>query len=74
MTWAVRLDYQAVHRATARELERKYPGRFVYRTRGIDFLDTKTGNLVELTTQRQVASHMARPGYQNAEYAIYALP
>jgi hypothetical protein len=64
---------QAVHRATRDALEEQFPGRFIYRTRGIDFVDTWTGEMIELTTG-QVASHMARPGYQGASYAHYWLP
>jgi hypothetical protein len=65
---------QAVHRATRDALEEQFPGRFIYRTRGIDFVDTSTGEMIELTTPSQVASHMARPGYRGASYATYWLP
>ncbi|WP_187271814.1 RHS repeat domain-containing protein [Aeromicrobium terrae] len=64
---------QAVHRATARELERNYPGRFVYSTRGPDFLDTTTGKMLELTTPKQVAAHEKRPGYGGVTMCTYEL-
>jgi hypothetical protein len=65
---------QGVHRATRDALDEAFPGRFIYRTRGIDFVDTWTGGMIELTTPGQVASHMARPGYRGASYAPYWLP
>jgi hypothetical protein len=54
---------QAVHRATADALDQAHPGRFIYRTRGIDFVDTTTGEALELTTPGEVGAHLARPGY-----------
>ncbi|MEX2247857.1 MAG: RHS repeat-associated core domain-containing protein [Dehalococcoidia bacterium] len=65
---------QAVHRATAEALKVRYPGRFRYSRRGPDFLDTLTGDLVELTTPGQVAGHMRRPGFEGVNYATYVLP
>jgi RHS repeat-associated protein len=65
---------QAVHRATAQAVEKQYPGRFRYSTRGPDFFDTPTGDLIELTTPGQLPSHAARPGYEAASYATYVLP
>jgi hypothetical protein len=51
-----------------------YPGRFVYNTVGPDFLDTTTGELIELTTPRQVAAHLAKPGYNGVTISTYTLP
>ena len=67
----------AVHRATAAELNARFPGEFQYRTRGMDFADLTTGELIELTTINQVAAHAARPGYPpvgSDQYAFYELP
>lgn len=64
---------QAVHRNTADALEEAYPGRFVYRTRGPDFLDTSTGKLLELTIPGQVGAHLARPGYGGVTMCTYTL-
>lgn len=53
----------AVHRATAAGLERIYPARFDYNaTRSIDFIDKDTGEMVELTTEAGVNSHLQRGG------------
>jgi hypothetical protein len=52
---------QAVHRATAGELERQYPGRFTHHLKGPDFVDGQTGHVIELTTPNQVAAHMGPP-------------
>jgi hypothetical protein len=65
---------QAVHRATDEALSEQYPGRFIYRTLGPDFVDTTNGEMIELTTPGQVASHMIRPGYEGVHYAVYELP
>ncbi|MBC7274912.1 RHS repeat-associated core domain-containing protein [Nocardioides sp.] len=65
---------QAVHRNTAEALEQAYPGRFIYRTRGPDFVDTTTGEMLELTTPGQVGSHLARPGYADVTICTYVLP
>jgi hypothetical protein len=65
---------QAEHRATAGALENRYPGRFEYHGRGVDFTDHWTSTMIELTTASQKASHTARPGYAGASYAIYRLP
>ena len=64
----------AVHNATARVLEIRYPGRFIYNTIGPDFLDTTTKELIELTTPRQAAAHLARPGYGGVTISTYTLP
>jgi len=56
----------AIHRATREALEESHPGRFQYRARGPDFLDTATGREIELTTTKGAAEHAARPGYGNA--------
>ena len=64
---------QAVHRATADALDQAYPGRFIYRTRGIDFVDTTTGEALELTTPGEVAVHEARYGIGVA-MCTYVLP
>ena len=65
---------QAVHRATNQTLEGEYNMRFLYRTRGPDFIDTMTGEQIELTTPEQVGAHMARPGYDGVTYSTYTLP
>ena len=66
---------QAVHRATADALDQAYPGRFIYRTRGIDFVDTTTGEMLELTTPGEVGAHLARPGYGlGVTMCTYVLP
>jgi hypothetical protein len=64
----------AVHKATARLLEVRYPDRFIYKIIGPDFLDTTTGQFIELTTPRQAAVHLARPGYSGVTISTYALP
>ena len=64
---------QAVHRATRDALAQEFPDRFWYRNRGIDFVDKWTGEMIELTTPGQRASHIARPGYAGAGYAHYQL-
>jgi hypothetical protein len=64
----------AVHKATARLLEIRYPNRFIYRIVGPDFLDTTTGKFIELTTPRQTAVHLARPGYSGVTISTYTLP
>ena len=65
---------QSVHRETALALERAFPGRFQYSTRGPDFLDTLTGEVLELTTPGQVSAHLARPGYSDVTMCTYILP
>jgi hypothetical protein len=65
---------QAVHRLTAAALDEAYPGRFLYFTRGPDFVDTETGEKLELTTPGEVASHRARPGYDAVTMCVYILP
>jgi RHS repeat-associated protein len=65
---------QAVHRNTASALEEAFPGRFWYRTRGPDFVDRWTGEMLELTTPGQVGSHLARPGYANVTMCTYVVP
>jgi hypothetical protein len=65
----------AVHNATNASLQNAYPGRFIYNTIGPDFLDTTTGQFVDLTTPGQVAAHVAKGGaYSAAKYATYVLP
>jgi len=64
----------AVHQATAEALEAISPGRFLYQTIGPDFLDTTTGEFVELTTPGQAAAHAARPGYAGVTISTYSLP
>jgi len=64
----------AVHDATADVLVALYPGRFVYNAVGPDFLDTTTGEMIELTTPRQVATHFARPGYGGVTMSTYTFP
>ena len=66
---------QAVHTATAADLNVQFPGRFEYSRIGPDFLHLPTGQLIELTTPGQVASHVAKGGeYATASYATYNLP
>jgi len=65
---------QAVHRGTSASLRKLYEDRFLYSTKGPDFLDTLTGEQIELTTPGQVGAHMARPGYGEMTYSIYTLP
>jgi hypothetical protein len=64
----------AVHKATARLLEMRYPDRSIYKIVGPDFLDTTTGKFIELTTPRQAAVHLARPGYSGVTISTYTLP
>jgi RHS repeat-associated protein len=65
----------AVHNATDTALFNQYGGGFQYNAVGPDFLDTQTGEFIELTTPGQVARHWAKGGaYNNAEYATYVLP
>jgi RHS repeat-associated protein len=62
----------AVHRATATELERLYPGRFAYNLVGPDFYDAIAGESIELTTPGQVSAHVAKGGaYATSKYATY---
>ncbi len=63
---------QAVHRGTAAQLERIHPGRFQYSTRGPDFVDTVTGELIELTTPGSVSRHLERDPWVNI--VTYGLP
>jgi len=63
---------QGAHRATASALEKAYPGRFSYSTRGPDFLDKLTGEVIELTTPGQVGAHAMRDPYTNI--VTYSLP
>ena len=63
---------QAVHNATADSLQQIYGNRFIYSRIGPDFLDTHTGELIELTTPGEVSAHMARPGYRSVNYATYS--
>jgi hypothetical protein len=65
---------QAIHRGTFQALESQFPKRFQYFTKGPDFLDKSTGELIELTTPGQVGAHMARPGYGAMTYSTYTLP
>lgn len=65
---------QAVHRSTAGALDEAFPGRFQYSTRGPDFLDTLTGERLELTTPGQVGAHLRRPGYEGVTMCTYVLP
>ena len=71
---ASRMLGQAAHRLTADALDEAYPGRFLYYTRGPDFVDTETGERLELTTPGQVGSHRARPGYDAITMCLYTLP
>jgi len=62
-----------VHKLVAAKLRDRYGDRFRYRTKGVDFLDTLTGKLIELTTPGQVAGHKRRPDsdYDTCDYATY---
>jgi hypothetical protein len=61
-----------VHKLVADRLRRLYGNRFQYRTIGVDFLDTLTGKLIELTTPGQVGPHKKRGGdYDTCDYATY---
>jgi hypothetical protein len=64
----------AVHESTAASLGELYPGRFLYNRVGPDFIDTTTGEVLELTTPGQVGAHMAKPGYRWVTYSTYSLP
>ena len=59
-------------RATAQALESAHPGRFVYSTRGPDFVDRTTGEIIELTTPGAVGPHLARDWAVNI--VTYILP
>jgi RHS repeat-associated protein len=64
-----------VHKMTAAELAARYGKRFIYHTVGVDFLDTLTGKLIELTTPGQVANHKKKGGdYATCDYARYKFP
>jgi len=63
---------QAVHNATAQALEALYPGRFLYSRVGPDFIDRATGQIIELTIPGAQAAHMAKPGYDAVDYALYS--
>jgi len=70
-----------VHKMTNEALQTQYPGRFVYRTVGPDFVDTETGKKIELTTPGEVAAHKRKaddpsksyydPDYATCDYATY---
>lgn len=64
----------AVHNATNEALQEAFPGRFIYQTAGPDFIDTTTGEMIELTTPGQVASHLAKAGYNGVTVSTYVLP
>jgi len=64
----------AVHRATVETLEMAYPERFIYNRVGPDFIDTVTGEVIELTTPGQVGAHMAKPLYSGVTFSTYTLP
>ena len=68
---------KAVERATASRLRATYGLRFPRYARGPDFIDTMTGEYVELTTPGQVMAHgerFARQGYRGVGYATYTVP
>ena len=62
---------QAVHNATDLGLREQYPGRFIYSRIGPDFLDTVTGEMIELTTTAAKAAHARKPGYDAVNWALY---
>lgn len=67
----------AVHKAVAKEVGRLYGPRFVYRTKGVDFLDTTNGVKVELTTYTSWSfrKHLIKRGdYARAPYVLYRGP
>ena len=60
----------AVHEAKDRTLRSLYPGRFKYSSNnGIDFIDRTTGEIVESTTEREVASKMQKYNVTGNEIA-----
>ena len=63
-----------VHLQTRDLLQNLYGSRFRYFTKGPDFLDTLTGERIELTTQAAVPEHMRRVGYQGVSYVTYRIP
>jgi RHS repeat-associated protein len=67
---------QAIHTATAADLEQNHPGRFTYRgSWHPDYLDHENGGIVELTTRGEFLKHLARGGaYVRAGYVIYRGP
>ncbi len=65
---------RAVHEGVAAILEDLYPKRFQYYRKGPDFLDTLTGQRVELTTPGQLQPHKIRyKSYKELEYATYEI-
>jgi hypothetical protein len=65
---------QAVHNATERSLNQLHPGRFIYSRTGPDFVDTVTGEIVELTTRSAIPAHRIKPGYNSVNYVTYPMP
>jgi hypothetical protein len=63
-----------VHERTAQVLRVQFPGRFEYNRVGPEFLDTWTGEQIELTTSGSVAEHMRRSGYGAATHVTYRIP
>lgn len=53
---------QAVHRATNEALGHLYPNRFDYFTKGEDFVDTATGEVLELTTPGEILKKIRKYG------------
>jgi RHS repeat-associated protein len=63
----------ALHRATYERLRALFGRRFRYNpTHGPDFLDSKTGRFIELTTHRQLQQHIRR--YRNFQHPIDFIP
>ncbi|RSM38358.1 hypothetical protein DMB66_59050 [Actinoplanes sp. ATCC 53533] len=68
----------AVHRATKRELNKRFPGKFEYNTSfGPDFTDTRNGAKIEVTTVGEIPKHMSRaaknPDYTRTTYVRYGM-
>ncbi len=77
--WKLRMWYgHAVHRATMKELNKRFPGKFEYNTSyGPDFTDKRNGAKIEVTTVGEVPKHMSRaaknPDYERTTYVRYGM-
>ena len=77
--WRVRMWYgHAVHRATKKVLDARFPGRFNYNTSyGPDFTDTWNDAKIEVTTVGEIPKHMGRaannPDYARSTYVRYGM-
>jgi hypothetical protein len=61
---------QGVHKAIASFLRNEFLSRFEYRTKGLDFFDTLTGEYIEVTTSKQLKEHMKRYGEKLPDLVI----